>query len=313
MKFAILGAGGVGAYLGARLAKSGHPVALIARGAHAEALQQHGVRIQPTPQTQQSPWVAHPAFVTDTPAQVGVCDVVITASKNYHLDELLGHAQPMIGPRTLILTLQNGITAYQRVAELYGTAATLPGLIYCELSVEEPGVIRSGIEPVRLTYGPLPPHAISPLAQALMHALNDAGAPTTVVPDGRAALWSKAIFVAAMSAVTTLTQAPLGPMLADSEIVETLTAALTEARKVAEADGVRFDGDPVASALATARSMPATARSSMARDVANGRPTEVESLNGAVVAKGRALGVTTPVNQALYALLRLRSQQEISA
>jgi 2-dehydropantoate 2-reductase len=146
-----------------------------------------------------------------------------------------------------------------------------------------------------------------------MHALHDAGAPATVVPDGRAALWSKAIFVAAMSAVTTLAQAPLGPMMADSEIIATLTAALTEARQVAEADGVQFDSDPVASALATARSMPATARSSMARDVANGRPTEVESLNGAVVAKGRALGVATPVNQALYALLRLRSQQEISA
>ncbi len=310
MKFAILGAGGVGAYLGARLAKSGHPVALIARGAHADALRQHGIQVQPT---QQDAWVAHPVFVTDTPAQVGVCDVIITASKNYHLDELLGQALPMIGPRTVILTMQNGIAAYQQVATMYGAAQTLAGLIYCELSVEAPGVIRSGIEPVRITYGPLAPHPISPIAQALNHALTDAGMQSTLVADGRAAVWSKAIFVAAMSAVTTLTQAPLGPMMADDEVVAVLTAALTEARQVAEADGVYFEVDPVASALAMARSMPATARSSMARDVANGRPTEVESLNGAVVAKGRALGVATPVNQTLYALLRLRSQQETSA
>ena len=105
----------------------------------------------------------------------------------------------------------------------------------------------------------------------------------------------------------------LGPMMADDEVVAVLTAALTEARQVAEADGVQFDGDPVESALAMARSMPVTARSSMARDVANKRPTEVESLNGAVVAKGRVLGVATPVNQTLYALLRLRAQQETSA
>lgn len=310
MKFAVLGAGGVGAYLGARLAKAGHPVALIARGAHAEALRQHGIQVQPT---QQSAWVAHPTLVTDTPAQVGVCDVVITASKNYHLDELLGQAQPMIGPRTVILTMQNGIAAYQQVAAMYRAAQTLAGLIYCELSVESPGVIRSGIEPVRITYGPLAPHPITPIAQALTHALSEAGMQSTLVADGRAAVWSKAIFVAAMSAVTTLTQAPLGPMMADDEVVAVLTAALTEARQVAEADGVHFDSDPVASALAMARSMPATARSSMARDVANGRPTEVESLNGAVVAKGRALGVATPVNQTLYALLRLRAQQETPA
>lgn len=310
MKFAILGAGGVGAYLGARLAKSGHPVALIARGAHAEALRHHGVQVQPT---QQAAWVAQPALVTDTPAHVGVCDVVITASKNYHLDALLHQAAPMIGPRTVILTMQNGIAAYQQVAEIYGATQTLAGLIYCELSVESPGVIRSGIEPVRLTFGPLAPAPVSPMAHALHHALNDAGMQATLVPDGRAAVWSKAIFVAAMSAVTTLTQAPLGPMMADDEVVALLTAALTEARRVAEADGVQFETDPVASALAMAQSMPATARSSMARDVANNRPTEVESLNGAVVAKGRALGVDTPVNHALYALLRLRSTQEKSA
>jgi len=177
--------------------------------------------------------------------------------------------------------------------------------MYCEASIDAPGVIRSGIEPARLTYGPIAPHPITVVAQALTHACTDAGMITTLVPDGRAAVWSKAIFVAAMSAVTTISGVSMGPMMADAEAIQTLTAALTEAKQVAEADGIRFTDDPVATAIATARAMPATARSSMSRDFARRRRIEADALSGAVVAKGRALGVPTPVNQALYALLRL--------
>ena len=302
MKCAILGAGGVGAYLGARLSRAGHPVALVARGAHAHAMTNHGITVHATSET----WLAQPALVCDDVRMIGVCDVVIVAAKTYDLPDLLAHVDTLIGPRTLCLTIQNGIEAYARVAERVGAARVLPGLIYCEASIEAPGVIRSGIEPARLTFGPLAPHPRTAVAQALAQACTDAGIVTTVVADGRAAVWSKAIFVAAMSAVTTITGMSMGPMMADAEAVQLLTVALTEARQVAEADGVLFDTDPVASALATAQAMPATARSSMSRDFARGRPIEADALSGAVVAKGRALGVPTPINQALYAWLRLR-------
>lgn len=302
MKFAILGAGGVGAYLGARLSRAGHPVALIARGAHAHAMQTQGVTVQ----TANESWQARPALICDNPAMVGVADVVIVAAKNYDLAAVLAQAAPLVGPRTQFLTLQNGIQAYAQVAALYGAERTLAGLIYCELSIEAPGVIRSGIEPVRLTYGPLAPLVASPLAQALAQACNDAGIQTTLVADGRTAVWSKAIFVAAMSAVNTVSGAAMGPLLADPEAVALLTAALRETQLVAEADGITFAEDPVAHALAIARAMPATARSSMLRDFVRGRPIEADALSGAIVAKGRELGVPTPINQALYALLRLR-------
>ena len=304
MKFAILGAGGVGAYLGARLSRAGHPVALIARGAHAHAMQTQGVTVQ----TANESWQARPALICDDPAMVGVADVVIVAAKNYDLAAVLAQAAPLVGPRTQFLTLQNGIQAYAQVAAQYGAERTLAGLIYCELSIEAPGVIRSGIEPVRLTYGPLAPLAASPLAQALAQACNDAGIQTTLVADGRTAVWSKAVFVAAMSAVTTVSGVAMGPLLADPEAVALLTAALRETQLVAEADGITFAEDPVAQALTIARAMPATARSSMSRDFVRGRPIEADALSGAIVAKGRELGVPTPINQALYALLRLRMQ-----
>jgi hypothetical protein len=160
MKFAILGAGGVGAYLGARLSRAGHPVALIARGAHAHAMQTNGVTVQ----TANESWLARPALICDDPAMVGVADVVIVAAKNYDLAAVLTQAAPLVGPRTQFLTLQNGIQAYAQVAAMYGAERTLAGLIYCELSIEAPGVIRSGIEPARLTYGPLAPLVASPLA-----------------------------------------------------------------------------------------------------------------------------------------------------
>ncbi|MFM2308868.1 MAG: hypothetical protein RLY87_989 [Chloroflexota bacterium] len=302
MKIAVIGAGGVGAYLGAVLGRAGHPVALVARGDHAHEMAVNGITVHsPT-----GSWVARPAMVTDDAATVGVADVVLICLKTYHLDACLQSLSHMIGPRTIFLTLQNGVDAYSKVAACVGAERTVPGLIYCELSVEAPGVIRSGIEPVRLTYGAIPPHPVTTTAQAFVQACTQAGIAATCVADGRMVVWSKAIFVAAMSAVTTVAGVPMGALQHNPEVAVMLTAALTEARTVAEAEGIIFTDDPVASALSTAAAMPADARSSMARDYVAGRPLELEALSGAIVLRGRALGVPTPVNQALYALLRLR-------
>lgn len=302
MKIAVFGAGGIGAYVGARLARAGHPVALIARGAHAMAMQSSGVRVQAL----DGEWSVQPRLVTDTPAQVGVADVVVLATKNYHLESVLPQIAPLLGERTVIVTLQNGVDAFEAVANHYGVAATLAGLIYCELSISAPGVIRSGIEPVRMTFGPIAGLPASPMAQAFALACTDAGMQTVLAPHGEAVVWSKAIFVAAMSAVTTIAGVGIGALMADEQAVALLTAALSEARQVAEASGVVFDTDPVTQSLAVARAMPPDTRSSMSRDLEHGRPLEIESLSGSVVRKGLVLGVPTPVNQALYALLRLR-------
>ncbi len=306
MKVAVFGAGGIGAYVGARLARAGHPVALIARGAHADAMRTAGVHIQ-APGEQ---WHVHPRLITEDARLVGSADVVILATKTYHFATVLPLIAPLIGPRTLVLTLQNGVDAFEQVATAYGEAVTLAGTIYCELSVAEPGVIRSGIEPVRLTFGPIAGLPVSAMAQAFATACVDAGIETTLVQVGEQAVWSKAIFVAAMSAVTTLAEVSIGPLLADSSAVALLTAALQEAYAVAQASGVHFTHDPVAQALAIARAMPGTTRSSMSRDLEHGRPLEVEALSGSIVRRGATLNVPTPVNQALYALLRLRMTQQ---
>ena len=302
MKIAVVGAGGVGAYLGAVCAQAGHPVALLARGAHAAALAHAGITIHGP----RGSWTARPAMVTDNPETIGVADVVFITVKNYHLPTVVPRLGAMMGPRTVVLTLQNGVHAYGQVAAAVGAAHTLPGMIYCELTVTAPGVIHSGIEPIRLTYGTIPPHPLHPTGHALQHALTDAGIQVTVVPDGRTGVWSKAVFVAAMSATTTISGAAMGQLMEDPEVQHMLAAALHEAAAVAAAEGVTFDSDPVASALHTAAAMPAAARSSMSRDFAAGRPLELEALSGEIVQRGRALGVATPVNQALYALLRLR-------
>jgi len=302
VKIAIIGAGGVGAYLGAVFARAGHPVALVARGAHAHAMATTGITVH----SRSDSWVARPAMVTDDAATVGVADVVIVCLKTYHLDAYLANLQCLIGPRTVVLTLQNGIDAYRKVAETVGAERILPGIIYCELSVETPGVIRSGFDPVRLIYGPIPPYVPSTVARAFEQACLQTGIVATCGEDGRSAVWSKAIFVAAMSAVTTVSGVSMGTLHRDHEAGILLTAALTEAHAVAIADGVTFAENPVTAALATAAAMPDDARSSMARDYRAGRPLELEALSGAIVHRGRTLGVATPVNHALYALLRLR-------
>jgi 2-dehydropantoate 2-reductase len=299
MRIAIMGTGGVGGYFGGLLARDGYDVTFIARGAHLQAIREHGLRIESV----NGDFTVRPASAVESPAEAGIVDYVLLCVKNYSLPAALEQISGLIGPQTAILTLQNGVEAPDLVEAAYGRERVLPGVVYCEVAIRAPGVIFQGTPLRRIVFGEYDGSETGRVAR-LAAAFRAAGVDTVVSPNIGAALWTKCCFITAMSGVTTLMRQPLGALLADEETRILLQTVMEETRAVALAQGIVFDSEPVAAGMATAARFPYGARSSMLRDLERGAPIEVEALNGAIVRLGRACGIPTPANQVIYAALR---------
>jgi 2-dehydropantoate 2-reductase len=300
MKIAIVGAGGVGGYFGGLLARDEHEVTFMARGAHLRAIRARGLHVE----SADGAFTIAPANATDDPDEIGLVDLVLLCVKTYDLTVALRQLRPLVGPGTAILTLQNGVEAPELVAASYGPEVVLPGVVYCEVAVKEPGVIFQGSPMRRVIFGELS-GLPTPRARAIADTFAAAGVDTVLSDNILGALWSKFCFICGMSGVTTLSRCSVGPILADEEALLLLRTVVEEARAVALAQGIKFVADPVEAGLATFARFAPEAKSSMQRDLERGSRLEVEALNGAVVRLGRALGISTPANQAIYAALRL--------
>jgi 2-dehydropantoate 2-reductase len=300
MKIAIVGAGGVGGYFGGLLARDEHDVAFMARGAHLRAIRARGLRVE----SADGAFTIAPANATDDPDEIGPVELVLLCVKSYDLLATLGQLRPLVGPGTAILTLQNGVEAPELVAANYGREMVLPGVVYCEVAIKEPGVIFQGSPMRRIIFGEFDGRPTT-RARAIADAFAAAGVDTVLSDNILGALWSKFCFICGMSGVTTLTRRSVGPILEDEEARLLLRAVVEEARAIAVAQGVRFEADPVEAGLATFARFAPEAKSSMQRDLERGSRLEIEALNGAVVRLGRDLGIATPANQAIYAALRL--------
>ena len=300
MKIAVVGTGGIGGLFGGLLAHAGHDVTFIARGAHLRAIRARGLRVE----LPGEPITIAPADATDVPAEIGPVDLALLCVKTYDLAEAIEHTRPLIGSRTAVLTLQNGVEAPEIAAAAFGAQYVLPGLVYCEAAVKEPGVIFVGSPVRRVVFGEVD-GGLTPRARAIADAFAAAGAETSASANVVGALWGKFCFICAMGGCTALARRPLGALVADPEGRALLLAVMEEIRAVGAARGVRFDADPVEAGLATAARFPYETKSSLQRDLERGARIEIEALNGAAVRLGRALGVQTPANQAIYAALRL--------
>jgi len=151
VRIAIVGAGGVGGYLGALLARAGHDVAVIARGEHLSALREHGIRVESV----HGDFVVRPRVVTDDPSEAGLVDLVVFAVKTYDTDAAAASARTLAGPRTLVLPLQNGVESASRLGPVFGQERVLGGAVWVVSSVASPGVIRQESQVRRIVFGPL--------------------------------------------------------------------------------------------------------------------------------------------------------------
>ena len=297
MRIAVVGAGAVGGYFGGLLARAGNQVTLIARGAHLEAIRAKGLQVQ-------NHWgdFTVPVDATDNPADVGPVDLAFLTVKTYQNATVVPTLTPLLGEKTCIMTLQNGVDAYKDVGQVHGMDHVLPGAAYIETHLASPGVIKQVGEVVRIVFGEVD-SGTTERAKNILETLQAANINAELATDVVKTLWTKFIFITTLAGITSSSRASMASLLADPTSKKMVVACLREIEAVGRASKVALDQDVVEKTMAYMESTAKDLHASMHTDLEMGRPLELEALNGAVVRIGREVGVQTPVNDVLYSLL----------
>lgn len=299
LKVAVMGAGAVGGLLGGLLARAGVPVTLIARGEHLRAIQERGLRVRgPVGDFT----VRVPA--TDDTGQIDPVDLILFAVKTYQNREVLPLVEPLMDGGTSVLTLQNGAGTWEELQAALGAGRVLPGAMYVESKIEAPGVVRQQGNVYRVVFGE-PGGAMTPRAQAIEAMLNSAGMPAEASTEILKVLWTKWLFIVTLAGLTGASRAPMAELLKVGASRDLAVRVMGEVDAVGRQRGIDLDAGVVEETISYMDAEADSLEASMYTDLEKGRPLELEALNGAVSRLGRELGVATPANDALYALLKV--------
>ena len=300
---AVVGAGAVGSFFGAVLARAGHPVTLVGRAAHVNAIHSRGLLLHMAGGVETVQLAASTEL-----AVVRSADLVLFCVKSTDTEPVARQLAPLLGKDALVLSLQNGVDNAATIAR-HVRQAVVPAVVYVATAMPEAGVVTHHGRG-DLVIGPRDAAASQDAAQQqLLHAVVDlfatAQVPVRISADVMVELWSKLMVNCAYNAISGLAQLPYGQMASLPAIVELQRAVVREVVAVAQADGQSLQLGPALEAMESiARAMPAQL-SSTAQDMARGKPSEIDHLNGFVALRGAELGIATPVNQTLNALVKL--------
>jgi 2-dehydropantoate 2-reductase len=295
MKIAVMAAGGVGGYFGARMAAAGHDVTFIARGRHLEAIRSQGLRVESPLGNIHLP----PGHATSDAAAVGPVDAVIFAVKLGDMKKAAEACRPLLGPETAVVPFLNGVDAPGMLTETLGACHACCGVAYISAHIDEPGVIRHIGNFARLIFGEMD-GPLSPRLEKLKNALSESGVDATVSDRIEVVLWEKFTVLVALSGTTGAARSPIGPLRTTEIGRDVFIAAMREVIAVGRARGIALGDDLIEKQLKFFNEMPETMKASMLVDLEAGKPLEAPWLSGAVARLGRESGVPTPVNDALY-------------
>ena len=292
MKIAVMGAGAVGCYYGGMLGRAGHDVTLIGRPQHVEAIQRDGLRLD-------APRVDAPVRVTATTDASGArgADLVLFCVKSTATESAGRELLPFLAPQAVVLTLQNGVDNADRLQAVLPDHHVIPTVVYVATEMVGPGHVKHHGRG-ELVIGP------SPRSADVAAALRAAGVQIDVSDNVLGALWEKLLMNCVYNALSALSQTPYGRLIDGVEVRGAMRDVMEECLAVAAAAGVRVGPSMWDAVERIAVTMP-TQLSSTAQDMARGRPSEIDHLNGHVVRKGAELGVPTPANRVLYALVKI--------
>lgn len=303
MKVAIIGAGGVGGFLGALLARAGHDVGFLARGAHLAAIRERGLELR----SKQFGDFVVKGTASDNGADLGPADFVLMGVKMYDFSAAITHAQAALAPNGLVATIQNGLEAPYEIADVVGTQRVLAGTVSLEATLLEPGVVGHMVASHVMGLAELGGGTTPRLAQ-LVEDLKAAGFNVTARPSAQAALWTKAAMLIPLATLTTAANCGVG-ILADLPEARALVREMSdEAIAVARACGVDLDDKFVSFQRQVETLAPQSPRftSSMNRDFLAGRRIELEWLTGALIRVADEQHVEVKAHKALYAVIKLR-------
>jgi 2-dehydropantoate 2-reductase len=298
VKILVVGAGGVGGYYGALLARAGHDVTFVARGEHGNAIREHGLLVT----LPDSHIRVEAKVLPDVAAARGLdVDVAIVAVK---ADDLEGIAAPLadaLSKDGVAIPLLNGLDSEEILARAIGRERVVGGIAQIAARKGAPGTVIVDA-PARLVLAPLDAERM-PLVERLGEVFTAAGFPCDVKPNLARVLWSKLLWNAPFNAICALTRKSAGEVLQMPELEATVRAAMLELVAVARAEGVNLDEALVEATIDATRTKFANSRPSMLQDVLAKRRTETRELQGSVVRRGRAHGIPTPVLSTLFALM----------
>ena len=300
----VVGVGGIGGYIAARLftAKSRREnqdmkLSLIVRGAHLEAIRKAGLTFF-SPSGEKT--LCRPDAATDKPADLPVQDLIVLCVKGYGLDGACESIRPLIGPSTVIIPLLNGIDIYDRARKILKKGIILPACIYISSTLEDAGIVRqtggkgniiAGLDPAFPAFSPEP----------LIRLFSDAGIPFDWQADPAKALWTKYLFIAAYGLVTAVSGKPIGAVLEDPFLVETMKSILAEIAALAQAKKAGLSEKAADEAVSKGAAFPYDTKTSFQRDVESaGKPNEGDLFGGTIIMMGKELGIPTPVSEKTY-------------
>lgn len=299
MKIAVMGLGGVGGVVGAKLARAyagtgEHEVAFFARGAHLEAIKRDGLTLTAADGT----FTTRPDRATDRPEEAGQSDLVLFCVKGYSLETAAAQLRGALKEKAAVIPLLNGVDIADRLKAILPEADVLEGLVYVSAFVEAPGKIKQVSPAHQVVFGPRDGN-IGPY-QPLEALLKKAGVNATLTDQPLVPLWTKYIFICPSAGLTALRKNTFGEIMGDPDSRALLKGLMEEVEAVARAKGVALPADIVEASLAKVAGFPPATKTSLQLDFEKGSHTEIELFNGYIVRAGKEMGIPTPLNEKVY-------------
>jgi len=298
MRIAVMGAGGQGGLFGSLLSQAGHDVTFIARGKNLEAIQKNGLKLKSKVFGDLTVLVK----ATDNPKTIGEVDLILFCVKNYDLDAAVEQIKSMIGRETLVLTVQNGVEAPDRIGDIMGSEHVVPGVSRTNSYLSAPGeVTHNGGK--HIVFGEFS-GVVSPRVKKLEKVFKKAGFEALASDNIKSVLWDKLTTLSGLHGVVCLTRSSIGVVRDHEESWELMRKVMLETASVALAEGVVISNGSIDARLESLSKMPPEIKPSMMVDLEAGRRIELDTFNGAVVRFGRKHGVDTPFNYVIYSALK---------
>jgi len=301
MRIAVMGAGAVGGYFGARLAAAGHEVAFIARGKHFEAMRRDGLKVKST----QGDLHIQSLFASD-PEEIGPVDLILFCVKSYDTQEAAAKLTPLVGPETIVLSLQNGVDNPEKIARLWGRNRTLAGVVYIGARVSAPGMIEH-IAAGRIAMGELDGGA-GERTSSVHRLLSAAGIPCAISTEIRKVMWGKLVWNAPFCAISCLTRATVTEILESDLLRKLAVDCMEEVREAARYQGIDLGPSIVGETLSLSQGL-GDFKPSMLQDLEAGKPLEHEAFNGVVANSLCEAGKEAPINRTLCTMLQFLDER----
>ncbi|MBZ5497435.1 MAG: ketopantoate reductase family protein [Acidobacteriia bacterium] len=304
MRIAVMATGGLGGYYGALLAKNGHDVVFIARGAHLIAMRENGLAVRSV----HGDLSIRPVQVTDDPRTIGPVDWVLFTVKTYDTEAAARAIQPILADDTAVVTFQNGVEAHEQIGAIIGMEHVLVAPVQIVSNAVAPGVIEQRSQFRLMTIGEAC-GGVTPRVRRLVAEFRDAGMEASATADVLTPLWHKFVFIASIAGLSSLARTEPYELLQLAEARATLHAAMEEVHATGEALGVRMDADIVERQYQFCLRLGPGQKASMHLDLEQGKRLEIDAMSGAIVRLGAVQGVPTPVHRTIYAGLKMMDER----